>query len=133
MSTSNQSGCRPSTRQARPSSRVSWVDNFLSVRCQFHQRFTYKFFVRTMFLAAFSRYVSALAPKFRMKNACVNVDEIDGRLTKTFFSKRVLHSSRQTFHLPTWILGLWFYSDGYFFQISKVRCLKCIYHPMQLL
>jgi len=29
------------------------------------------------FLAAFSRYVSALAPKFCMKNAGVNVDEID--------------------------------------------------------
>jgi len=48
-------------------------------RCQFHQRFMYKFFVQTSFLAAFSRYVSALAPKFRTKNASVNVDEIDGR------------------------------------------------------
>jgi len=48
-------------------------------RCQFHQRFTYEFFVRTSFLAAFSRYVSALAPKFRTKDARVNVDEIDGR------------------------------------------------------
>jgi len=45
--------------------------------CPFHKRFTYKFFVQTSFLAAFSRYVSALAPKFGTKNARINVDEID--------------------------------------------------------
>jgi len=51
---------------------------WIATRCQFHQRFTYKFFVQTSFWAAFSRYVSALVPKFCTKNACVNVDEIDG-------------------------------------------------------
>jgi len=37
------------------------------------------FFVRKSFLAAFSSYVLALAPKFCTKNTRVNVDEIDGR------------------------------------------------------
>jgi len=45
--------------------------------CQFHQRFMYEFFIRMSFLAAFFKFVSALAPKFCMKNARVNVDEID--------------------------------------------------------
>ncbi len=45
--------------------------NFINVKCT---NFSYE----RPFLAAFSRYVSALAPKFCTKNACVNVDEIDG-------------------------------------------------------
>jgi hypothetical protein len=43
------------------------------------------------FLAAFSRYVSALAPKFRTKNANVNVDEIDGRRSFKFVRKNFLY------------------------------------------
>ncbi len=39
------------------------------------------FFVRMSFLAAFSSYISALAPKFCTKNAGVNVDKIDTRVT----------------------------------------------------
>ncbi len=47
---------------------------------QFHQRFLRTFFVQKYFLAAFSSYILALAPKFRTKNTCVNVDEIKGRV-----------------------------------------------------
>jgi len=61
----------------------SWIRGnifmFKYIRCQFHQRFMYEFFVRKSFLAAFSRYISALAPKFCTNKARANVDEIDGR------------------------------------------------------
>jgi hypothetical protein len=46
--------------------------------CQFHQRFFACFFRTNVLFGSFSSYVLALAPKFRMKNAHVNVDEIDG-------------------------------------------------------
>jgi hypothetical protein len=58
-------------------------------RCQFHQRFLYTFFVRKSFLAAFSSYVLALAPKFHMKNACVYIDEIDTSMA-AFLQNNVL-------------------------------------------
>ncbi len=44
---------------------------------QFHQCFFTCFFHTNVVLAAFSSYVLALTPKFRTKNARVNVDEID--------------------------------------------------------
>jgi hypothetical protein len=43
---------------------------------QFHQRFFARFFCTIVLFGSFSSYVEALAPKFRKKNECVNVDEI---------------------------------------------------------
>ncbi len=54
------------------------------LRCQFHQRFFACFFRTIVLFGSFSSYILALAPKFRTKNARVNVDEIDGRLGNTF-------------------------------------------------
>jgi hypothetical protein len=63
----------------RSNDRIQAQSRILQVSwCQFHQRFTYEFFVQTSFLAAFSRYVSALASKLCTKNEPLNVDEIDG-------------------------------------------------------
>ncbi len=45
---------------------------------QFHQCFFARFFHTNVLFGSFSSYVLALAPKFRTKNARVNVDEIDG-------------------------------------------------------
>jgi len=50
-----------------------------SSRCQFHQLFFARFFCTNVLFGTFSSYVLALAPKFRTKNARVNVDEIDDR------------------------------------------------------
>ncbi len=50
-----------------------------TIRGQFHQRFFARFFCTNVLFGSFSNYVLALAPKFRTKNARVNVDEIDGR------------------------------------------------------
>jgi len=41
------------------------------------------------FLAAFSRYISALAPKFCTKNARIKVDEIDGRKKRKIFGLHI--------------------------------------------
>ncbi len=49
------------------------------IRWQFHQRFFARFFRTNVLFGSFSNYVLALVPKFRTKNARVNVDEIDGR------------------------------------------------------
>jgi hypothetical protein len=46
--------------------------NFINVK-------TRAFFVRKLRFGSFSSYISALVPKFRTKNARVNVDEIDTR------------------------------------------------------
>ncbi len=53
-----------------------WMKKMTS-RCQFHQRFFARFFRTNVLFGSFSNYVLALAPKFRTKNARVNVDEID--------------------------------------------------------
>ncbi len=55
---------------------VLFLMDFFSF-CQFHLRFFGRFFRMNIIFGSFSSYVSALAPKFRTKNACVNVDEID--------------------------------------------------------
>jgi hypothetical protein len=44
---------------------------------QFHHRFTRKFFVQKLRFGSFSSYVLPFAKKFSMKNARINVDEID--------------------------------------------------------
>ncbi len=46
--------------------------NFINV-------FFARFFCTNVLFGSFSSYVLALAPKFRTKNACVNVDEIDNK------------------------------------------------------
>ncbi len=45
-------------------------------RCQFYQRFTYKFFVQTLFWQLFSSYILALAKKFIQKMRLYNVDQV---------------------------------------------------------
>ncbi len=56
---------------------VSALSRYSSSCGQFHQHFYVQIFCTNIVSAAFSSYVPALAPKFRMKNARVNIDEID--------------------------------------------------------
>ncbi len=63
--------------QVAAAAEAAWAEiipGSFSTRCQFHQRFTYKFFVRKCFAQFFSGYVLALAKgrkHFHMKIACV--------------------------------------------------------------
>ncbi len=50
-----------------------------ATKCQFHQCSFARFFCMKVLFGSFSSYILALAPKFRMKNARVNVDEIEGK------------------------------------------------------
>ena len=58
-------------------SETFWVRKAMETCRQFHQRFFACFFRTNVLFGSFSNYVLALAPKFRTKNARVNVDEID--------------------------------------------------------
>jgi len=58
------------------------------VRCQFHQCFTRKFFIRTLFRLLFSSYmyiVKAARSTFVQKTRAYDVDEIDVRMVQSAF------------------------------------------------
>jgi len=72
------------------------------IRCQFHQHFFARFFRTNVLFGSFSNYVLALVPKFRTKNVCVNVDEIDFRcqfhqhFLREFYVRKFVQSQNVT-------------------------------------
>jgi len=90
-----------------------WKVN-LNVTCrQFHQHFFAHFFRKNVLFCSFSSYVSALAPKFRTKNVCINVDEID--TWSTFFSfQSIVESAEKQLSLNE--IYNWFQSTFAYFR-----------------
>ncbi len=68
-----------------------------TTRCQFHQRFSRAFFVRTMFWQLFTSYVWLGAKISFEKKQVKNVDEIDGSRQTRIWDKPFTTDLTQTF------------------------------------